>query len=99
MSSGTSGVLRRKITSKDQEEIDKLLDSFRNESGEIDNKLFKKVMSVKTSKVQEELLNKSNKILAKSPKYGDGKKSKRRKSKRKKTRRKSKKKKTRRRRR
>ena len=94
MSSGTSGLPRRKITSKDQEEIDKLLDSFRNESGEIDNKLFKKVMSVKTSKVQEDLLNKSNKILAKSPNYGNGKK-----SKRKKTRRKSKKKKTRRRRR
>lgn len=97
MLSDKSGVPHRKITSKDQKEIDKLLHSLRNESQEIDNKLFFQIMSFNTSKVQEELLNKSNKILAKSLNYGHGKKSTKRKStKRKSTKTKSKKKKTRR---
>ena len=83
MSSG--GPPRRRLPSKDQEEIDRFLDSLKNEQGEIDNNKFKKEMQISMSNLQQELLKESNKKIAKS--LGNGKKTRRRKSKKKKTRR------------
>ena len=80
-------VPRRILRKTDQEEINNLLDSVKNELGEIDNSKFEKKIITATSKFHEKLLKQSNE---KSHGKKTKRKRRRKKTRRKKTRRKTK---------